>query len=92
MGRVILLRISSPRLHYARSAFVRLCVKSARSVTSGHYEPQDMLMAAIMVATNVAREEARRRGKTYLVASTSQPMPDGERIRRPGKRSDAARR
>ena len=49
-------------------------------------------MAAIMVATNVAREEARRRGKTYLVASTSQPMPDGERIRRPGKRSDAARR
>ena len=27
-----------------------------------------------MIAVNVAREEARRRGKTYLVASTPLPM------------------
>jgi hypothetical protein len=37
-------------------------------------EPDDTLKAATMIAVNVAREEARRRGKTYLVASTPLPM------------------
>jgi hypothetical protein len=36
-------------------------------------EPEDTLKAATMIAVNVAREEARRRGKTYCVAST--PLP-----------------
>jgi hypothetical protein len=31
-------------------------------------EPRDTLTAAIMVAGDVAAEEARRRGKTYVVA------------------------
>jgi hypothetical protein len=36
-------------------------------------EPEDTLTAAIMVAGEVAAEEARRRGKTYLVVSAPQP-------------------
>jgi hypothetical protein len=36
-------------------------------------EPLATLEAAIMVAGDVAAEEARKRGKTYLVASTPQP-------------------
>lgn len=36
-------------------------------------EPHDTLTAAVMVAGEVAAEEARKRGKTYFVASTPQP-------------------
>jgi hypothetical protein len=38
-------------------------------------EPQDTLTAAIMVAGEVAATEARRRGKTYLVASAPELGP-----------------
>jgi hypothetical protein len=38
-------------------------------------EPEDTLTAAIMIAGEVAAEEARRRGKTYVVASAPQPSP-----------------
>ena len=41
--------------------------------THSQDEPDDTLTAAIMVAGQVAAEEARKRGKTYLVASTPQP-------------------
>ena len=37
-------------------------------------EPDDTLKAAIRVAGEVAATEARKRGKTYCVASTPQPM------------------
>jgi hypothetical protein len=36
-------------------------------------EPDDTLKAAIRVAGEVAATEARKRGKTYYVASTPQP-------------------
>ena len=36
-------------------------------------EPDDTLKAAIRVAGEVAATEARKRGKTYCVASTPQP-------------------
>ena len=39
-------------------------------------EPQDTLTAAIMVAGEVAATEARRRGKTYLVASAPELRPE----------------
>jgi hypothetical protein len=38
-------------------------------------EPQDTLTAAIMIASDVAATEARKTGKTYVVASTPQPSP-----------------
>jgi hypothetical protein len=38
-------------------------------------EPKNTLTAAIMVAGEVAATEARKRGKTYLVASTPKPAP-----------------
>lgn len=41
--------------------------------THSQDEPDDTLTAAIMVAGQVAAEEARKRGKTYCVASTPQP-------------------
>jgi hypothetical protein len=41
--------------------------------THSDNEPLATLEAAIMVAGDVAAEEARKRGKTYFVASTPQP-------------------
>lgn len=41
--------------------------------THSEGEPDDTLKAATRIAADVAREEARRRGKTYCVASTPQP-------------------
>src|SRR5260370_6038055 len=38
-------------------------------------EAHDTLTAAIMVAADVAAQEARRSGKTYVVASTPLPAP-----------------
>ena len=42
--------------------------------THAQDEPDDTLKAAIRVAGEVAATEARKRGKTYLVASTPLPM------------------
>ena len=41
--------------------------------THSQDEPDDTLKAATMIAVNVARNEARKRGKNYCVAST--PLP-----------------
>ena len=41
--------------------------------THSRNEPRDTLTAAIIVAGEIAAEEARKRGKTYLLAST--PLP-----------------
>jgi hypothetical protein len=38
-------------------------------------EPDDTLDTAIIIATEVAANEARKSGKTYVVASTPQPSP-----------------
>jgi hypothetical protein len=38
-------------------------------------EPRDTLTMAIMIAADVAAEEARKSGKTYVVASSPQPSP-----------------
>jgi hypothetical protein len=38
-------------------------------------EPHETLLAAIRIAVTVAADEARERGKTYVVASASQPSP-----------------
>jgi hypothetical protein len=37
-------------------------------------EPDDTLKAATMIALSVARDQARKDGRTYLVASTPLPM------------------
>jgi len=58
------------------------CITERRSA-DGYYwrythspgEPQDTLTAAIMMAVEVAAEEARNAGKTYVVASTPRPSP-----------------
>jgi hypothetical protein len=42
--------------------------------THAQDEPDDTLKAATMIAVNVARDKARKDGKTYLVASTPVPM------------------
>jgi hypothetical protein len=42
--------------------------------THSRDEPQDTLTAVIMIAGEVAATEARKRGKTYYVASTAQPI------------------
>lgn len=41
-----------------------------------HGEPPETLTAAIMIAREVATTEARRRGKTYLVASAPELGPE----------------
>ena len=41
--------------------------------THSRDEPQDTLTAVFMIASDVAATEARKRGKTYYVASTPQP-------------------
>ena len=42
--------------------------------THAQDEPDKTLKAATMIAVNVARDKARKDGKTYLVASTPLPM------------------
>jgi hypothetical protein len=39
-------------------------------------EPEITLLAAIKVAGSVAADEARKRGKTYIVATTPDRSPD----------------
>jgi hypothetical protein len=41
--------------------------------THSQGEPDDTLKAATIIAVNVARDKARKDGKTYLVASTPPP-------------------
>jgi hypothetical protein len=43
--------------------------------THSNDEPQATLTAAIMIAGDVAATEARKSGKTYLVASAKLPSP-----------------
>lgn len=43
--------------------------------THPKHEPQDTLTAIIMIAVDIAAEEARKSGKTYIVASTPRPSP-----------------
>ena len=59
-----------------------LCITEIRSA-HGYYwryihspdAPPDALETALTIASDVAATEARKSGKTYLVASTSQPSP-----------------
>jgi hypothetical protein len=55
---------------------VYVCITERETTTHGYWwryqhaddEPQDTLLAAIMIAGDVAATEARKRGKTYYVA------------------------